>query len=65
VTLDQFAAENMVDRVDIIKLDIEGGELGALCGAEGILREWHPLLLVEFNALVAAPAGGSLASCTN
>ncbi len=57
VTLDQFAAENMVERVDIIKLDIEGGELGALRGAEGILREWHRLLLVEFNALVAAPAG--------
>lgn len=57
VTLDQFAADHAVERVDVIKMDIEGGELAAFRGAEGILSEWHPLLLVEFNALVATPAG--------
>jgi FkbM family methyltransferase len=57
ITLDQFAAENKISHVDVIKMDIEGGELRAFRGAERILCEWHPLLLVEFNALVTAPAG--------
>lgn len=57
ITLDQFAADNKIGRVDVIKMDIEGGELRAFRGAERILRECHPLLLVEFNALVTAPAG--------
>lgn len=57
ITLDQFAGDNKIDRVDVIKMDIEGGELRAFQGARRILRESHPLLLVEFNALVATPAG--------
>lgn len=57
ITLDQFARDNKIDRVDVIKMDIEGGELRAFQGAQRILRESRPLLLVEFNALVATPAG--------
>lgn len=33
--------------VDFIKLDLEGGELAALKGAERILRERHPTILFE------------------
>ena len=57
VTLDQFARDNKIDRVDVIKMDIEGGELRAFQGARQILRASRPLLLVEFNGLVATQAG--------
>jgi FkbM family methyltransferase len=35
------------DRVDAIKIDVEGAELMVLRGARGILERWHPMLLVE------------------
>lgn len=33
--------------VELIKLDIEGGELLALCGGEKTIREQHPALILE------------------
>lgn len=57
ITLDQFARERGIKRVDVIKMDIEGAELRAFQGAQEILKESRPLLLVEFNALVAKQAG--------
>ena len=46
--LDSWLAEHPeVDRVDWIKLDIEGAELDALKGAEQCLRKWKPKLLIE------------------
>jgi FkbM family methyltransferase len=38
-SLDAFAAERGLDRVDVLKLDVQGGELGALQGAARLLRE--------------------------
>jgi FkbM family methyltransferase len=38
VTLDGFCREHSVDHIDILKLDIQGMELSALRGAEGLLR---------------------------
>jgi FkbM family methyltransferase len=38
VTLDQFCADQGITHVDVLKLDIQGGELRALKGAEGLLR---------------------------
>lgn len=34
-------------RVDFIKLDVEGGELGVLEGAAGVLERWRPRILFE------------------
>ena len=60
ITLDQFAKDHGIDTIDVIKMDIEGSELAAFQGAHTILSRCHPLLLVEFHALVAASAGWSL-----
>ena len=43
VTLDSLALE----RVDLIKLDIEGMELEALHGAMNLIQRHHPVLIVE------------------
>lgn len=37
-TLDEFCEANRVERVDILKLDIQGSELDALRGATGLFR---------------------------
>lgn len=46
MTLDTALATTAPDRVDFIKMDIEGAELPALRGAEGVLRRFRPRLAV-------------------
>jgi FkbM family methyltransferase len=53
-TLDSFAAEHSVSSIDIVKMDIQGGELAALKGAAGLLGTSKIKLLaleVEFKPM--------------
>ncbi|MFZ5720747.1 MAG: FkbM family methyltransferase [Pseudomonadota bacterium] len=60
VTLDSFCAEHGVDRVDFIRMDIEGAELKALMGAIGILDRDRPHVLLEIHpAMLQARFGAS------
>ena len=45
--IDSLVDEGVVQRVDFIKMDIEGSELDALCGAEESLRRWRPRLAIS------------------
>jgi len=56
VTLDEMLAGS--DRVNVIKIDIEGWELPALRGASDILARHQPLVLCEFNPLCLREQGG-------
>jgi FkbM family methyltransferase len=38
-TLDDFTAEHGIDRIDLLKMDVQGGELAALKGATRLLKE--------------------------
>lgn len=55
--LDEEFASFHVDRLDFIKLDIEGGELGALRGAEAVIQRYRPVIMVEINAETYTAAG--------
>jgi FkbM family methyltransferase len=46
-TIDNLVAELKLDRVDFIKMDIEGAEQRALAGARGILSRFHPRLALS------------------
>jgi hypothetical protein len=46
-TLDDLVLRHGLDRVDVIKLDLEGGEADALEGTRAVLERDRPLLLVE------------------
>ena len=48
-TLDDWAAAQSLDRLDLLKLDIEGGELAALRGAAGLLERLRPALIIEIH----------------
>lgn len=56
-TLDREVVELGLDKVDLIKMDIEGAELPALRGAESLLRRDHPVLIVEVQEETARAAG--------
>lgn len=45
-TLDDFVERARLERVDLVKLDIEGAELRALRGAEQVLRRFRPKLAI-------------------
>ncbi|MEJ0000026.1 MAG: FkbM family methyltransferase [Verrucomicrobiota bacterium] len=41
VTLDTFAAQHGIDRIDLLKMDIQGAEVRALDGATGLLKDFR------------------------
>ena len=46
ISIDDFVKENNIERVDFIKMDIEGSELAALKGAYNTLKQFHPKLAI-------------------
>jgi FkbM family methyltransferase len=60
VTLDGFCAERGIERVDFIRMDIEGAEQKALEGALAILDRDRPHVLLEIHPpMLQARFGGS------
>ncbi|MDP2850882.1 MAG: FkbM family methyltransferase [Sulfuricurvum sp.] len=46
-TLDGYAEENHLSKINFIKCDVEGAELFVLQGAKNIIERDHPLILIE------------------
>jgi FkbM family methyltransferase len=50
-TLDDWAREADLDRLDLVKMDVEGSELRVLEGGDKTLREFRPALFAECNPI--------------
>ena len=59
-TLDDLARQSDWPNIDIIKLDIEGMEFAALCGAEALLAKDRPVILFEGEPESLALRGAAL-----
>jgi len=46
-TIDGLVSSNAIKRIDLVKMDIEGSELGALQGGERSLKRWRPKLAIS------------------
>lgn len=57
VSLDAFVRAHNIPRVDLIKMDIEGGEPAALRGMDRVLRSPHSALVIEFAPAWIRAAG--------
>jgi len=59
-TLDDVVAERGIDRIDLIKIDIDGYECTMLRGALATLRRFKPVLVMEISPYVLDEHGGSV-----
>lgn len=48
-TVDAFAAREALERCDLIKIDVEGGELAVLRGSDELLTRCRPFVVLELN----------------
>jgi FkbM family methyltransferase len=61
-TLDHFAEREGIDRVNLIKMDVDGQELQVLQGGLRVLKEFQPLLVIEISPYVQAEHNNSFSS---
>lgn len=50
-TIDAFIQSQALERVDLIKVDIEGSEIAFLEGAAETIAKFRPRLMIEVNSL--------------
>ncbi len=63
--LDDYLKKTAVDRVDFIKLDVDGFECHVLGGSASALRTFRPVILMELCPYVLVERGRSLAELLN
>ena len=59
IPLDDFCIENKIEKLDMIKIDVEGFELKVLKGATQTLKKFKPKMFIEINDMHLHRAGGS------
>lgn len=57
VSLDDYCRKHAIDRVDLLKIDAEGAELGVLSGASYVLENLRPVIICEILDWVTEPWG--------
>lgn len=58
-SLDNLVERAGLERVDLIKIDVEGSEIRVLQGAQKVLSRFRPAIIVEFNPLTLREYGSS------
>jgi hypothetical protein len=54
IRLDDWARDAAIERLDFLKIDIEGSEYGALLGAQALLallKRFRPVVVAELNSV--------------
>ncbi len=59
VSMDDFCFENKIEKLNVIKIDVEGFELKVLQGATETLKKFKPKMFIEVNDFHLHRAGGS------
>lgn len=58
-TLDGIASEHRLERLDLLKIDVEGFEWPVLQGGEQTIAQFRPCILFEFDSAYAGRGGGT------
>ena len=59
MTLDAFCEKQQLNRVNLIKIDVEGAEVALLKGAEQTIRRFRPILMIEVNPATLQRSGST------
>lgn len=59
-TLDEYSNSNSINKVDLIKIDVEGFEMKVLLGSQMIIQKFKPSLFIEANDKNLRAQGDSL-----
>ena len=57
IRLDRYLEQKAIERVDLLKLDLEGGEKEAICGAGRLFSSIRPFVICEVLDWVTKPWG--------
>ena len=57
ITVDDFVELNRINKIELIKIDVEGYEMKVLLGMRKSIAKYHPTLLVEINTKALAEHG--------
>lgn len=49
-TLDEIVKTENIDKVDFVKVDVEGYERGVVMGASNLIKRFNPIFYIEFNS---------------
>lgn len=60
ITLDEYYIEKKINKLSLIKIDIEGAEVRAIKGAKNLIVKDRPLIAIEFNRQTALRASSSV-----
>ncbi|MDH3258949.1 MAG: FkbM family methyltransferase [Deltaproteobacteria bacterium] len=59
ITLDSYIKENNIDKIDFIKIDVEGAEMLVLEGSVLLLQQFRPTIMIEINPMSLSRMGTS------
>lgn len=65
ISIDEYADIHPLERLDLIKIDIEGAEYAALFGGEKVINKFRPKIIIEYNRESAKRAGSSIEKLDN
>ena len=65
ITLDEYCQQHQIERVDWIKIDVDGNEFTVLQGGRNLLAAWQPKIVMELSPYVSYEAGHSFADFVN
>jgi len=63
-TLDSFVESEALDRLDLLKIDVEGAEMSVLRGGESTLNRLRPVVLLELQDSTLRRQGSSASELT-
>ena len=64
-TLDRVCSEQKIERLDLIKIDVEGHEMSVLRGASETIKHFKPVLMLECNDVALTNSGTSAQEMTD
>ena len=59
-TLDSYIARNEIDRVKVVKIDVDGFEVEVVRGGLNFLKQQHPIIVMELAPYTLEERGSSL-----